>query len=359
METEGDAYGTNEGSVVGTGPYKFVSWAADSQIVLEKNEYWWGGADNLAIDKINFYVMKDASTIALAVKSGTIDFAPGITNDVLPTYESLSNYNIIHDFETSTVFIALNTQVAPFDDVNARKALAYCIDSSLVQQSIGGEYSAKLDVTCLSDNMYYMDPDKWHTAVSEMEDYTVQDYDKAKEYLAKSKYPDGFEFDFYTLSANVPEAELIQSMVGEIGIKMNIKEILSADMFSYLYGFNEDENGNRPYQAFGSSWVSDYLDPVGNLKTMFHSSNTVPGCANQAMWKNADFDALIDKSYETTDDSKRVEYFIEASKIAADDCAYIPLYVPESVYAVSDKFTFTPSPQSFWNFSYTDFQVNK
>ena len=96
-------------------------------------------ADNLAIDKINFYVMKDASTIALAVKSGTIDFAPGITNDVLPTYESLSNYNIIHDFETSTVFVALNTQVAPFDDVNARKALAYCIDSSLVQQSIGGE----------------------------------------------------------------------------------------------------------------------------------------------------------------------------------------------------------------------------
>lgn len=80
--------------------------------------------------------------------------------------------------------------------MNARKALAYCIDSSIVQQSIGGEYSAKLDVTCLSDNMYYMDPDKWHTAVSEMEDYTVQDYDKAKEYLAKSKYSDGFEFDF-------------------------------------------------------------------------------------------------------------------------------------------------------------------
>lgn len=38
-----------------------------------------------------------------------------------------------------------------------------------------------------------------------------------------SKYPDGFEFDFYTLSANVPEAELIQSMVGEIGIKMNTR----------------------------------------------------------------------------------------------------------------------------------------
>lgn len=41
--------------------------------------------------------------------------------------------------------------------------------------------------TCLSDNMYYMDPDKWHTAVGEMEDYTVQDYDKAKEYLANVK----------------------------------------------------------------------------------------------------------------------------------------------------------------------------
>ena len=97
--------------------------------------------------------------------------------------------------------------------------------------------------------MYYMDPDKWHTAVSEMEDYTVQDYDKAKEYLAKSKYSDGFEFDFYTLSANVPEAELIQSMVGEIGIKMNIKEILSADMFSYCTALMKMKTATDPYQG--------------------------------------------------------------------------------------------------------------
>ncbi|WP_294474383.1 ABC transporter substrate-binding protein [uncultured Ruminococcus sp.] len=359
VEAEGDNYGTNEGSVVGTGPYKFVSWASDSQIVLEKNEYWWGGADNLAIDKINFYVMKDASTIALAVKSGTIDFAPNLTSEVMPTYKSLENYNIIHGFETATSFVALNTQVAPFDDVNARKALAYCIDSSLVQQSIGGEYSAKLDVTCLSENMYYMDPDKWHTAVSEMEDYTVQDYDKAKEYLAKSAYPDGFEFDYYTPASGVTQAELIQSMLGDVGITMNIKEVLTADMFSYLYGFNADEQGHRPYQAFGSSWVSDYLDPVGNLKTMFHSANTAPGCANQAMWTNSEFDALIDKSYATTDDNERLGYFIEASKIAADECAYIPLYAPESVYALSSKFSYVPSPQSFWNFTYADFTVNE
>lgn len=357
-EAEGDAYGTNEGSVVGTGPYKFVSWAAQSQIVLEKNEYWWGGAENLAIDKINLYIMKDPSTVALAARSGSVDFAPGILNEVLPTYESLANFNIIHGFETSTQFVALNTQVAPFDDVNARKALAYCIDSSLIQQTVGGKYSAKLDTTCLTENMYYMDVDKWHGMVSEVEDYTVQDYDKAREYLAKSKYPDGFSFDYYTMSTGVTQAELIQSMLGEVGITMNIVEILPADTFAYLYGFNVDENGHRPYQAFGSGWVSDYLDPVGNLKTMFHTENTAPGCANQAMWSNAKFDELIDKSYATTDDSERLTYFLEAAKIAADDCAYIPLYSPETIYALNNKFSFEPSPQAFWNFSFADFKYN-
>lgn len=358
-EAEGDAYGTNEGSVVGTGPYKFVSWASDSQIVLEKNEYWWGGADTLDIDKINFYVMKDASTIALAVKSGSIDFAPNLTNEVLPTYESLDNYSVIHGFETSTSFVAFNTQVAPFDDVNARKALAYCIDSALIQQTIGGKYSAPLDVTLLTEGMYYQDADKWHAAVSEMEDYRVQDYEKAKEYLAKSKYPDGFEFDFYTMNKDVTQAELIQSMLGDIGITMNIKEILMADAFTYLYGFNADEQGHRPYAAFNGSWVSDYIDPIGNLKTLFHSSNTAPGCANQAMWTNSEFDELINKSYLTTDENERLGYFIDAAKIAAADCAYVPLYAPETVYALSNKFSYEPSPQNFWNFSYKDISVKE
>lgn len=359
VEAEGDNYGTTEGSAIGTGPYKLVSWATDSEIVLEKNENWWGGADTLDIDKINFFVMKDESTIALAVKSGTIDFAPNLTNEVLPTYKALEGYTLLHGYETSTAFIALNTEVEPFNDVNARKALAYCIDSALVQQSIGGEYSTGLDVTLLTDEMYYQDEDGWDKVVSSLEDYTVQDYDKAREYLAKSNYPDGFGFDYYTMESGVTQAELIQSMLGEVGITMNICEIPTADAFSYLYGFNENEEGHRPYQAMGSSWVSDYLDPVGNLKTMFHSACKAVGCANQAMWENADFDALIDSSYLTTDEDERVKDFQEAVKISADACAYIPLYTPETVYALNDEFSYEPSPQCFWNFSYTNFTVNE
>lgn len=357
-EAEGEKYGTREGSVVGTGPYKFVSWTAGTEIDYEKNENWFGGADTLDIDKIEYYIMSDSSTIALACKSGTIDFGAHILNSEYSIIDNLDNYEFTTNAGTSTYFTSLNTEIAPFDDVNARKALAYCIDSKAIAEQIGGKYASQLPTVSITKSMRYMDEKMWDECFAECEDYTVQDYDKAKEYLAKSKYPDGFSFTVYSTEEYVAEMELMQSMCAKIGIEMKIEKILAADSFTYSYGYNADENGHRPYQALAGGWISDYVDPVGQLKTVYHGDNTATGCANKAMWKNEEFDKLIDKTYLTTDDKERMKLFVEATKIASDACPYITTYEKDTVYAINKNFSFTPSPQVFWNFSYADFKYN-
>ena len=353
-EKEGDKYGSHEGSVVGTGPYKFVSWTAGSEIVYEKNPDWFGGAENVDVDRVEYYIMSDSSTIALACKSGTIDMGCRLQNSEFSIIDGLSNFEFTTAKGTNTEFISLNTEIAPFDDVNARKALAYCVDSQAVTKQIGGRYATKLPTVSITESMKYMNEGKWDELFGSLEDYTVQDFDKAKEYLAKSKYPDGFEFDCYTTPALVNEMEVVQSMWAQVGITMNIVKILESDSFTYSYGYNADEEGHRPYQALAGGWISDYVDPVGQLKTVYHSDATATGGANKAMWKNTEFDDLINKSYLTTDDNKRLEYFLEATKIASEACPYIALYEKDTLYALNKNFTYTPSPQDFWNFSYAN-----
>ena len=146
----------------------------------------------------------------------------------------------------------------------------------------------------------------------------------------------------------------LYSRCAQVGITMNIVKILESDSFTYSYGYNADEEGHRPYQALAGGWISDYVDPVGQLKTVYHSDATATGGANKAMWKNTEFDDLINKSYLTTDDNKRLEYFLEATKIASEACPYIALYEKDTLYALNKNFTYTPSPQDFWNFSYAN-----
>lgn len=358
VEKEGDNYGAVGGVCIGTGPYMLESWHDNSEIIMKKNPLWWGDPDSLDIDRIEFYIMQDESTIQLAVQNGTIDFAPGISTDMVKSYQSMKGASILSVDGTASVFLALNTEVEPFDDVNARKAFAYCIDSDTLTKAVGGEYAKKLDSTLLPTSMKYQGPDEWKKAVEGMNDYGKQDIEKAKEYLAKSKYPNGFEVDLYAVPPTTG-AELIQSMVKEanIGIVVNIVELQPSDLYNYEYGLNADENGHRPYQAYYSGWVSDYLDPVGYYKQLLHSSNKAQGGANQAMYANSDFDNLIDASYKTSDEKERLNDFINAAKIASDDCPYVPLYELNDLYVLSDKFTFSPSPQAFWNFSFRDFKL--
>ena len=358
-EEQGDKYGTADGKTVGTGPYKLSSWSSGSEIVLEKNENWWGDPDTLDIDKVEYYVIEDESALALAAKGGQIDFVEGMSNSVMSVYQSCQNFNILSCEGTTSNYIAFNTASKPFDDEWARKAVAYCIDRSQITTTIGGDYAKQSAVVPMSESMMYMDKDKWDSTIAESDVYT-QDYDKVKECLAKSKYPDGFEFDFYTTSQTQKQAELLKSMVDASGsITMNLVEVPDSDIFSYMFGYKTKDNGERYYNAVGTYMMSDFLDPMGMLKTLYAGSNACEGGTNETLWTSTEADGLLDKAAQTTDDAEKMGYYTDAYKIFADECPYLGLYTSSDVYAVSDKFTYDPSPMFWYNFSYADVHVAK
>lgn len=357
VEEQGESYGTIDGKTVGTGPYKLASWSSGSEILLEKNENWWGDPDTLDIDRIEYYIIEDESSLALAAKGGQIDFVEGMSNNVMNVYESCESFSILSCEGTTSNYIAFNTASGPFNDEWARKAVAYCIDRSQITQTIGGNYTKQSAVVPMTESMMYMDKDKWNEVVSESDVYT-QDYGKVKECLEKSAYPDGFEFDYYTSANTRKQAELLKSMVDESGsITMNIVEVPASDTFSYLFGYKTDDNGDRCYDAMGTYMMSDFLDPIGMLGLLYSGSNACEGGMNESLWVNQEADDFLSKSYLTTDNSEKMNYYTEAYKIYADAVPYLGLYSSSDVYAINKKFTYEPSCMFWYNFSYADIHL--
>jgi len=356
-EAEGDSYGTVDGSTVGTGPYKLVSWSSGSEIVLEKNEDWWGDADTLDIDRIEYYIIEDESALALAAKSGQVDFVYGVSNDVKSVYDTISDMTVLTCNGTTLHYLAFNTAQEPFNDVNARKAVISCIDKSQITSIIGGAYANEAPTGIISESMMYMDEDLWASTIEAADVYT-QDYDKAAKYLAQSAYPDGFTFDYYCTSANVKQAELLKSMIDASGsITMNIVEVAASEIFSYMFGYNVDENGDRYYDAVGTYWMSDFLDPIGVFNPLYGSENIYEGGTNQALWSSAEADEYISSASVTSDYSEKMANYTEAYKIYADECPYLALYSVLDTYAVNNGFSYTPSPMFWYNFTYADFHT--
>lgn len=359
VEAEGDKYGSAEGSAAGTGPYKLVSWASGSEIVMEKNENWWGGADKLDIDRIEFYVIEDESALALAAKGGQVDLVYGISNDVKSVYDSTDKIDVITCEGTTANYIAFNTAQEPFNDVNARKAVISCIDKAQVTSVIGGAYASEAGTVILPSSMMYMDKEMWDKTVSEAASYS-QDYEKAAEYLAQSAYPDGFSFDYICNANNKKQAEFLKSMIDASGsITMNIVEVPSSEYFSYMYGYTLDENKNRYYDAVGTYMMSDYLDPYGLLGTMYLGGNAVQGGTNQALWINEEADGYLNAALSSNDVSVKMDNYTKAYKIYAEECPYLNLYTGIDTYALNTGFTYSPSPMFWYNFTYADVHTAK
>jgi len=66
----------NREPTIASGPFKFESWSSGQEIVIRRNENYWGGAGHAYLDKIVWRVLTDYTASLVALKSGETDFMP-------------------------------------------------------------------------------------------------------------------------------------------------------------------------------------------------------------------------------------------------------------------------------------------
>ena len=112
---------------VGTGPYKFASYAAGQTVQLAANPNYYAGT----VGPQNFYapIIKDSASGAAALQKGDVNWVYAVVSDALATLQNDPNLQMASYADFGYYFIAFNLR-APhvYSDANLRQAFSMCID---------------------------------------------------------------------------------------------------------------------------------------------------------------------------------------------------------------------------------------
>ena len=226
-------YDRQDTAPVGTGPFKFVSRAAQDSIVLERFDGYWG--EPAKLEKVTFKIIENADSLLLSLQSGAIDLCAHLTST--QTAQLGDAYNVLEGTMNLVQALYLNNAAAPFDDVRVRRALCYAVDKQEIMDLIADGHG-----TALGSSMYpafskYFD--------DSLTDYYTRDIEKAKALLAEAGYPDGFDMTMTVPSNYTPHMDTAQVLVEQfkaIGVNAVIQPIEWESWISDVYT-------NREFQS--------------------------------------------------------------------------------------------------------------
>ncbi len=314
LEALGD--GESVEAPVGTGPFKYVSWDRGEQIVMERNEDYWGNAPRL--DTVTFKFVPEASSRVIMLETGEAHAIMAVPPTEIPRLEAHEDIDVVFQSSVRVIYAGFNLERDLFKDVRVRQALNYAIDKeaiiSTIFQGVGEPSSAPIQPAVFG-----------YSTVGPYE-YNPE---KAKELLAEAGYPDGFEIEFYHPTGRYPQdstvAEAVQAMLAEVGITANMT---TRDWPTYLA-----EVITAPdlvnHDVFMLGWGTVTLDADYGLYALFHSSQwpTAESMMNNiTYYNNAEVDALLEEARVTPDRTIREGLYKQALEIIWDEAPWIFLH---------------------------------
>ncbi len=337
LEKYGADYGRNP---VGTGPFKFVKWDAQSQVVLERNpDYNW--APEFAahqgpalLDQVVFRFLPEAATRMTAFETGEVMVAsepPAL--DAIAAEEA--GKGTLETFAQPGIpaIMMINTDKAPTDDVNVRKAMILALnDEEFVQtafQKLGiPSYSVLSPTTWSYDEqaagLYRYNPEEAARLLDEAgwkdsDGDGIRDKDGQKltiDYITSPIWEEAFN-------------ELLAGYLTKAGFDVQMRAMDDAGIGS------EASAGN--YNMLYMYWTRADPSP---LRILFHSDNIDGGSAYTRL-KNAELDAALADGDTQTDEAKRKEDYVTAQRIIMENAAVLPLF------AINTSYLNAPAVQNF------------
>lgn len=302
---------------VGTGPFKFVEWVKDDRIALEKNKDWWGGANNVSIDRLVFRVIKDNSARFLAVKAGDCTgMGEGANPDDAKAAASDPNLQVLSRPPFNVAYVAMNQKAKPLDNLKVRQALAYAINKkAIVDAFYAGNGVAATQF--LPQSLWGYNSDIKQTCC---------DPDKAKALLKDAGQDKGFTIDFWYMPVSRPYypipksiAEAMAADLAKVGITANLK---TEDWGQYKVDAREGKfNG-----LWLLGWTGDNGDPDNFLFTFFGDDPPGGGASTKCCgYLNKDLNDLLMKAARLPDIKSREPLYKQAATLIDADVPRVPI----------------------------------
>lgn len=316
---------------VGTGPYKFVSWAKADNIKLTRNEEYWG--EPAKISEVTFRIIPEGTNRTIELESGGVDIAYDITPIDMAKVEGNDKLTLYRDFMLGTQYIGINVSKEPLSNLKVREAIRYAIDLDAIVKAVlldvGETAGGPMPLT-----IPYGVPNDF--------EIPARDVEKAKALLAEAGCPDGFSISMSTSDKKerIDIATAIKEQLAEVGIDLSINVL---EWSAYLKVL---ESGNADLYQLG--WTADAPDADGMLYPNFHSAQAGPG-GNYGFVKDPELDALLDKGRMLPEGDERAKVYSDIQHRIMDNWYWIPSYFEEKLVGTSaDIENFPMNPMGWY-----------
>jgi peptide/nickel transport system substrate-binding protein len=302
---------------IGSGPFRFVSAEQDKEVILERNDAYWGTKARLR--RVRFMVVPDTTTRALELRKGSADIVNNaLTSDIVITLQKNPRLEVMRGPGTVLNYLAFNLRDPILKDVRVRQAIACAINRQPIIDYLWRGFAQPA--------ISVLPPQSWaYNADIPRYDY---DPERARQILDAAGYAplNGIRFHL-TMKTSTEESTrlfvaVLQQQLREVGIALDIRTFEFATFFSDVI--------SGAYQLYSLRWIGGNEDP-DIFEYAFHSGKFSPHGANRSYYSNPRVDALIDAARSELDQNRRKRMYFEIQRILAEDLPYINLWYLDNV----------------------------
>jgi peptide/nickel transport system substrate-binding protein len=320
---------------VGSGPYIFEKWDVGREIVLRRNENYWGRKPK--IEKLVFRFIVNSVSALQALRSHEIDYMEPTSEQFVQMSSDeqfKSEFRCLSIWQPSEAyfFIGWNQARPFFKDRNVRLAMTYIIDrESIVKYLLSGNGKVVTGPFYIYGRQNNPDIEPW-----------PYDPERAKELLDEAGWvdsdgdgirdKDGIPFRFeFTYNVGSTNSERMAKLLKDEGIKVGI-DIISDPVESSI--FTERYN-NRDFDSLILGWGGTIeSDPY----QIWHSSQIKGRGNNFVGFNNPEADAIIEEARRTLEPDKRYALYHLLHKILHEEQPYTFLFVRPEQHFLDKRF---------------------
>jgi oligopeptide transport system substrate-binding protein len=309
----------------GTGPFKLGEWRQGQQIVLERNDQFYGPIARL--DRVTFLLRGDPM---MMYENGDIDITQVGTANIDRVLDPSNplNGDLVIGPELSVSYVGFNTAMPPFDDYEVRQAFCHAIDKDNIIQVL-----QKNTVSPASGIL----PPGMPGYNEELEglSYNVT---RAQQLIAESSYRDGLPPIVLSVQSFGADVSSIDTAIAWMWQEnLGVEVVIEGVEWDTLL----DDLRAGELQVFEIGWVADYPDAENFLDLLFHSESG----ENYTTYINPDVDELLEMARVEGDIDSRLALYQEIEQTIVTEAPWLPLWFGQNYYLVKPEVKgFLPSP---------------
>lgn len=281
---------------VGLGPYQFVSWTRDSELVLEASDTYYG--DPAGIETLTFRDVPEVAARVTSLETGEVDFTYALPADQLPALRENDSLEIASTPSYSYFFNWFNCSREPFTDARVRQAMAYALDLDTLATDLLTDVGTRAQAPIPSTVFGYAPQ-------------TAYEYDpeRATSLLEEAGLGDGFDSHVIWVPGSSPQdREIVLSFISywsAIGVNVESREMEQAAWLEALLALDWDMDFQTNTVRTG--------DADFTLRRLYVSE------ANRMGYANEELDEVLVGAAASTDQEERQELYGQACQIIWDE----------------------------------------